>query len=73
MGEVTGELRKLRRNKLADLLVSIDIFRMIKLKRVKWAKHLIFGISKRNAHIVFISKLRARDNLENTKLEIILK
>jgi len=34
MGEVTGQWRKLRKNKLRDLFVAIDIFGMIKLKRV---------------------------------------
>jgi hypothetical protein len=35
--EVTGELRKLRNEKLKDLYSSPNIFRVIKSRRVTWA------------------------------------
>lgn len=53
MGEITGEWRKLFKDKLRNLLVSRDILRMVESQRVKWTRLLISRRCKRNAHIVF--------------------
>jgi hypothetical protein len=39
--EVTGEWRKLHKEKLNDLYSSTNIFRVIQSKRMRWAGHVV--------------------------------
>jgi len=56
----TGDLRKLRTEKLHDLYSSPDMIRVIKSETMIWAGHV-----KRNACRVFAANLQVRDYLED--------
>ena len=46
--KVTGEWRKLRNEELNDLYLTPNIFRVIKLRRMRWAGHVArFGGEER--------------------------
>ena len=38
--EVTGEWRKLHNEELSDLYPALNIYRVIKSKRMRWAEHV---------------------------------
>ena len=55
-GEVTGEWRKLRNDKLNDLHYSPNIFRVIKSRRMKWAGHVARMGESRGVYRVLVGK-----------------
>jgi hypothetical protein len=50
MEEVTGVCIKLHNDELRNLYSSPDIIRMIKSRKVRWARHEVRMGVKRNAH-----------------------
>jgi hypothetical protein len=44
--EVKGRWRKLHNEKLRDLYSSLNIIRIIKLRRMRWEGHLAWGITE---------------------------
>jgi hypothetical protein len=48
--EVTGEWRKLHNKELRDLYSSPSIIRIMKSRRIRWARHLAGMGEKRNAY-----------------------
>jgi hypothetical protein len=54
--EVTGDWRKLHNEELHNLYSSPSIIRMIKSRRMRWAKHVVRMAEKRNAYRLLVGK-----------------
>jgi hypothetical protein len=66
--EVTGECRKLHNEELCDLYSSPSIIRIIKSRRMRWARHVARMGEKRNAYRLFIGgKAREKETTRKTK------
>jgi hypothetical protein len=56
MDEVTGDWRKLHNEELHNLYSSLSIIRMIKSRRMRWARHVARMGEKRNAYRILVGK-----------------
>jgi hypothetical protein len=54
--EVTGELRKLHNEELNDLYSSLNIFRLIKSRRMRWAGHVARMEERRGIYRILVGK-----------------
>jgi len=54
--EVTGEWRKLHNEELNDLYCSLDIVRVIKSRRMRWAGHVARMGQRRGVYRVLVGK-----------------
>jgi hypothetical protein len=54
--EVTGDWRKLHNEKLHNLYSSLNIIRMIKSRRMRWARHVARIEEKRNSYRILVGK-----------------
>jgi hypothetical protein len=54
--EVMGDWRKLRNGKLHNLYSSLNIIRMIKLRKMRWAGQVARMGEKRNAYRILVGK-----------------
>ena len=54
--EVTGEWRKLHNEEVNDLYCSPNIFRVIKLRRTRWAGHVVCMGEMRGIHRVLLER-----------------
>jgi hypothetical protein len=54
--EVTGECRKLHNEELHDLYSSPSIIKIIKARRMRWARHVARMGDKRNAYRLLVGK-----------------
>ena len=54
--EVTGELRKLNIEELNDLYCSPNIVRVIKSRRMRWARHVARMGDRRGVYVVLVGK-----------------
>jgi hypothetical protein len=54
--EVTGGWRKLYNEELRDFYSSLNIFRMIKSRRMRWAGHVARMGETRNAYRILVGK-----------------
>jgi hypothetical protein len=54
---MTGDWRKLHNEELHNLYSSPNIIRMIKSRRMRWARHVARMGEKRNAYGIFVGKL----------------
>jgi hypothetical protein len=54
--EVTGEWRKLHNEELIDLYCSPNIFRVIKLRRMRWAGNVVWMGEERGVYRVLVGK-----------------
>jgi hypothetical protein len=61
--EVTGEWRKLHNEELNNLYSSPNTVRVIKLRRVRWARHVARMGEGRGVYRVLVGNLREGDNL----------
>jgi hypothetical protein len=59
-GEVTGEWGKLHNEELRDLYSSPSVMRIIKSRRVRWARHVARMGEKRNAHRLLVEKAEGK-------------
>jgi hypothetical protein len=54
--DVTGDWRKLRNEELHNLYSSPNIIRMIKSRRMRWARHVARMGETRNAYRILVGK-----------------
>jgi hypothetical protein len=60
--EVTGEWRKLHNEELNDLYSSLNIVRMIKSRRLRWAGH-VARMEERGVYRVLVEKPEGKSTL----------
>jgi hypothetical protein len=65
--EVTGKLRKLHNEELNDLYSSPDIVRVIKAKRMRWARNVARMGERRAVYRVLVGKLEGKRPLWKTQ------
>jgi hypothetical protein len=58
--EVTGEWRKLHQEELNDLYSSLNIVRVIRSKRMRWAGHIAGMAEEREVYGVLMGKLEGK-------------
>jgi hypothetical protein len=58
--EVTGEWRKLHNEELSDLYSLLNIVRVVKSRRMKWAGHVARMVNGRGVHRVLVRKPEGR-------------
>jgi hypothetical protein len=60
--EMTGEWRKLHNEELRDLHSSPSIIRIIKSRRMRWARNLALMGEKRNAYRLLVGKPEGKNH-----------
>ena len=65
--EVTGEWRKLHNKDLNDLHSSPSIFRVIKSRKMRWAKHVARIGDRRSAYRVVLGRPEGNIPLRRTR------
>jgi hypothetical protein len=58
--QVTGEWRRLHSEELNDLYSSPDIVRVIKSRRMRWARHVARMGEKRGAYVTLMGRSEGR-------------
>ena len=66
--EVTGEWRRLHNEELNDLYTSLNIARVIKSKRMRWAGHVAHMDEERSLYRVLVGKPEGRRPLGRPRL-----
>jgi hypothetical protein len=61
--KVTGEWRKLHNEKLHDLYPSPNILRVIKSRRMRWARHVARMLEERDVYRVLVRKPEGKRQL----------
>jgi hypothetical protein len=70
--EVTGEWRTLHNEELHDLYSSPSIIRIIKARKMRWARHVARMGEKRNAYKLLVGKPRPRRRwLDNIRMDLV--
>ena len=64
--EVTGEWRKLHNEELSDLYSLPNIVRVVKLRRMRWAGHVVRMGVGRDVHRVLVGKPEGKRPLGET-------
>ena len=63
--EVMGEWRKIQNEELHDLYSSPNIVQVIKLRRMRWVRHMASMGESRGAYRVWWGNLREKDHFED--------
>jgi hypothetical protein len=61
--EVRGEWRKIHNEELNDLYCSLNIVRVIKSRRMRWAGHVARMGERRGAYRIFVGRAEGRRSL----------
>ena len=64
---LTGEWRKLHNEELNDLYSSLNIVRVIKSRRIRWAGHVARMEEGRGVHKVLVGKPEGKRTLRRTR------
>jgi hypothetical protein len=67
--EVTGKWRRLHNEELNDLYCSLNIVRVMKSRRMRWARHVASMMESRGVYSALVWKLRETDHLGNPGLD----
>jgi hypothetical protein len=67
--QVTGEWRRLRNKELCALYFSPNIIRVMKLRRMGWARHVTYTRGRRDAYMVLVEDQREGDHLEDRDID----
>jgi len=67
--EVTGVWRKLHTEELNDLYFSLNIIRVVKLRRMGWVGHVAHMGERRGTYRVLVGKPERRDHLEDPGID----
>jgi hypothetical protein len=70
--KVTGGWRKLHNEVPHSLYSSKSIIRMIKLRRMRWARHVARIGAKRNAYRIFMGKPNGRRSLGDQDISFVI-
>ena len=65
--EVTGEWRKLRNEELTDLYSSLNIIRVMKSRRMRWAAHVACMVKRRRAYRGLVGKPKGKRQIGRTR------
>jgi hypothetical protein len=66
--ELMGEWRKLHNEKLCDVYSSPSINRLLKSRRMRWARHVAPMKEKRNAYRLLVGKSEGKRPLRRSRL-----
>jgi hypothetical protein len=66
--EATGEWRRLHNEELNDLYSSQNIIRVIKSRRMRWARHVAHMGEKRGAYRILMGRPEGRRSLGRPRL-----
>jgi hypothetical protein len=67
--DATGGWRKLHNKELHNLYCSLNIIRVKKSRRVKWAGQVARMEDRRNTYRIFVTNLKRRDHLETLDVD----
>ena len=67
--EVRVEWRKLHNEELYDLYCSPNTIRVIKSRRMRWARHVARMVERRGVYRVLVGKPEERDHLKDPGVE----
>jgi len=67
--EVAGDRRRLHNEELHNLCTSLNIIRVIKSRRIRWAEHAARMGDMRNAYKIWVRKLEGKSHLEDLDVD----
>ena len=67
--EVRGEWRKLHNEELSDLYSRLNIVRVVKSRRMRWAGHVARMVEGRGVHRVLVGKPEGKRPLRNPDVD----
>jgi hypothetical protein len=69
MDEVTGDERRLHNEELRDLYRSVNVIRVIKARRIRWARHVARMGERRGAYRILMGKPEGKKHLRKLGID----